>query len=97
MKHLLLNICFLESILPTAHMVVKESLGTQLAMLTVCPVETKDSTLLTTKLIIPYHHAAVLSMSHITSTFIKESRQQSQYNDWAMGWTMTETQFNSWQ
>ena len=46
-------------------MVVKESLGTQLATLTVWPVETKDSTLLTTKLIIPDHHAAVLSMSHI--------------------------------
>jgi hypothetical protein len=45
-------------------MVVKESLGTQLAMLTAWPVETKDSTLLTTKLITPDHHAAVLSMSH---------------------------------
>jgi hypothetical protein len=50
-------------------------------MLTVWPVENKDSTLLTTKLIIPHHHAAVLSMSHIRSIFIKESREQSQYND----------------
>jgi hypothetical protein len=62
-------------------MVVKESLGTQLAMLTVWPMETTDSTMLTTKLIIPYHRAAVLSMSHITSILIKESRKQSQYND----------------
>ena len=66
-------------------------------MLTVWPGETKDSTLLTTKPIIPYHHAAVLSMSHLRSILIKESGKQSQYNDQTMGWTMTETQINSWQ